>query len=438
MPNDVHDQALISAWSDKLSQAETANDAFAWLKDLHWRHCEWREKSCINLLASEAPMSAEAKALLASPLASRTAAGHIGQRLFAGGKYIDDIEALCHASLQKLFNCRYVEHRVLGGTQACQIIYASQLTRGDTLISVAEENGGDSSNSSPSILSTMGVNVIALPFEDDGLSISFDRLESLLVSNKVKMLSLGLSVSLIATDHSRLIQLCRHYGVLCHIDCAHELGLIAGGVYPNPLSFGADFVTASTGKTFSGPQGGVLLWNDQQYSKALLKYTFPYSIGGYQNNRILALTLSTLELLYFGNDYMKNVLSNANHLTHYLKQLGLTPWLGEENCGQTHQIVLMTQGPTPLAIKRLESCHIITSMALLPRSSAMTQTHAIRLGVMEVSRLGMQAKEMLILAQCISRALVGKEPINNIIFDVVALRENFQQIYYCHHHPRPS
>ena len=181
LPDMSHDQDLITYYCDRLQH----DDSGVLLDECLQGHLSWREKKCINLLASEGPMSIAARTLLAGPLCSRTAAGHIGntQRFFAGTHYIDQLEALCHALCIQLFNCKYVEHRILGGTQANQIVYASLLKRGDTIISVSPRHGGDSSAYFQSMLTTMGIKIIDMPFDQENY-IDIAALDALLHTHK--------------------------------------------------------------------------------------------------------------------------------------------------------------------------------------------------------------------------------------------------------------
>jgi glycine hydroxymethyltransferase len=432
-----HDEEIISKWDEKLetlNQDETLNDFY---HALHLNN-EWRENQCINLQAAEGPMSLAARKLLASPLSSRTAAGEIGQgkRIFAGTKYIDEIEALCHAACKRLFSCSFVEHRVLGGTQACQIVQASFLKRGDTILSVSPSNGGDSSNYQGSLIDLIGVEIIDLPFSEDGYHIDIKKLESIFIKRTIKMCTIGLSVCILLKNYKEIIQLCKSYHVLFHADCAHELGLIAGKQFPNPLLLGADVMTGSTGKTLSGPQGGLILWNNINHSHALIGATFPFSVGAYQNNRILALTLTLLEHLAYAQLYLKKTLQHARLLSNILYQNGF-PVFGEPPYfSKTHQVLLLITEGAKKTVSALESVNIISSPSIIKIKGNLHE--CVRFGLVECARLGVRESTIQALAQCIINRLRGNKSTETIKRDVNHLRAPYDKIYYCHEYPFPN
>lgn len=437
MKKALHDEQLIQQWQhilDKSSPTEMNQRLY----DTVYKHIAWREAACINLLASEAPMSLAARRLLASPLSSRTAAGQIGQqnRLFAGAKYIDDIEALCHTACKHLFKCNFVEHRVLGGTQACQIVQASMLKSGDTVVAISPSNGGDSSNHKESLLSVIGVNIIDMPFENDGITININDLKKIFFLHSIKMCSIGLSVSVSTPNYQAIIQLCKTYNVFCHADCAHELGLIAGEQFPNPLTMGVDVMTGSTGKTLSGPQGGLILWNKPSYSSTFIKHTFPFSVGGYQNNRILALTLTLLELLAFGKAYMTQVMKNAQLFASILNKRGYLLFGKKPYLTDTHQVIMLCQKNAEAIVQRLESVDIITSPCNVINN--VQHSTGVRFGLVECTRLGMKKEGIEALGQSIVHALENQTSVRKIKADINQLRKKYKTIYYCHTNQLPK
>jgi glycine hydroxymethyltransferase len=441
MSDHLHSHALINSWSKRLKSQNALQKPRDWLFKLQDLHHNWRERDCLNLIAAEGPMSLEVRQMLASPLGSRTAAGHIGkkQRLFAGARYINEIEALCHATLQELFACNFIEHRVLGGTQACQVVQTAMLCHGDTIISVAPDNGGDSSTHSQSILSPLGIKIIDMPFCADGLTIDYYAFEMLLLRHKIKMVSLGFSVCIKIPDFAKIINCCREHGVFCHVDCAHELGLIAGGCYPNPLTLGANVMTGSTGKTMSGPQGGIILWNEEKFSRGLIEHTFPFAVGGYQINRILALTMTAFELLEYGSDYMNRAINNAQTLAQSLINRGLYVHGVSTIPLQTHQVIVKSVLSSQHAIKRLESSNIIANEVVVPRSEiSAANDKAIRLGVMELTRLGMTETDMKEVARLIADALQSDATTGELAHCVANTRRKFMTYYYCFNYPRPQ
>ncbi|WP_367607032.1 aminotransferase class V-fold PLP-dependent enzyme [Legionella sp. W05-934-2] len=367
-----------------------------YLRDLLIKHHQTRDEQIDNLLAADSFMSKQTLCYLSDPIAGHSAAGHIGvhNRYFAGTRYIDDIDSLCHHLCSDLFSVEFCEHRVLGGTQANMIVYVALLRPGDRVCVVSPQCGGDSSTHENSILSKLNVNIDNIPFTQD-LSIDFELLEKQFKQHPYRLLSFGFSVSLIQPDFYQLIELCHRYGVICHIDCAHELALIANGLFPNPLKFGADIMTASTGKAFAGPPGGIILWNDKGFSEALVNHTFPFSVGGYQNNRVLALAQTLIEYKQGKKYYLKQAMQLSKLLADILTESGVSiaRYRGVATC--THHLVIDCPKQDPRRVMhQLEENHILTSLAVIP----LTNRVGLRLSTIQPAIRQYEHKDLLKLA----------------------------------------
>jgi glycine hydroxymethyltransferase len=223
---------------------------------------------------------------------------------------------------------------------------------------------------------------------------------------------------------------------LFHADCAHELGLIAGKQFPNPLLLGADVMTGSTGKTLSGPQGGLILWNNIIYSHAIINATFPFSVGAYQNNRILALTLTLLEHLAYAQFYLPKTIQHAKLLSTILYQNDFNVFGEPPYFSNTHQVLLLVKEDAKKTVSSLESVDIISSPSIIKLNGF--AHHAVRFGLVESARLGMTDSTIQAVAECIINQLKGNKSTETIKRDVNCLREPYDKIYYCHEYPFPN
>lgn len=433
--------SMVNEWKEPLLEAQDERShlsSFDEMRDLiinliH-KNQHWRSQQCINLVAAESLMSEASRSLLSSDLSMRMAGGLKDKnRPFMGTQWIDQIDSLTREMLNFLFKCHFCEPRLFGGTQACQIIYSTMTRPGDTIMAVMPSNGGDSCHTEENMTPGLSLQVIPIPFLADHLTIDLNELDNLVSRYKPKLISIGFSISLFEQPLSEIQKIAHQHGVTVFYDAAHELGLIAGGCFKNPFLEGIDIVSGCTGKTFSGPQGGLLLWNNEIYNDVFGSNIYPTFIGTYPLNRLSALALSVLELIYFGKTFMSNIISNAQCLALELSNLGVDVFAKEKNFTATHQIVLNaeTYGGGFKAAKRLEKCHMMTNPVNLPGDRSL-QRKGIRLATTEITRRGMSNEEMKQIASLISRALLTAEPADLIAREAEGLIQAFSAIHYCH------
>ncbi|STY29659.1 serine hydroxymethyltransferase [Legionella wadsworthii] len=428
----IDDSALLHRSRREFMHCQSYAEMQDMLMYLIKKNGSWR-KQCINLVAAESPMSQIVRSLLADDLSMRTASGYIGKknRYFMATQYIDQFESLCHVLLTDLFECNYCDHRLMGGTQACQVVYSTLTQPNDTLITVMPMHGGDSSNCRQSMPGLLNLNIVPMPFLRDNLTIDLHQLEYLLDRYKPKLISLGFSICLLEQPIRAISALCQKFKVPVFYDASHELGLIAGKCFANPFIQGTTIVSGSTGKTFSGPQGGLLLWNDDYLVQPITNTVFPNFVGTYQLNRVAALTLASLEIQQYGEEYMAQGVRNAKTLAMQLHTLGISVFAQEKNYTQTHQILIdaTKYGGGFAAANRLEACHIITNHVNLPGDKE--GFRGIRIATTEMTRRGMKEKHMQEIVHLVYRALETSEPASSIAKGASILSQEFQKIHYC-------
>jgi glycine hydroxymethyltransferase len=217
--------------------------------------------------------------------------------------------------------------------------------------------------------------------------------------------------------------------------------LIAGGQFQDPLREGAAVLTGSAGKTFSGPQSGVMVWDDPSLTESLGQAVFPVLAATHQVNRVAALAVSAAEMIAFGRTYMAEIVRNAQRLGAALDRRGIPVLGAHKGYTRTHQVILDVRrfGGGLDAARRLEQANIITNKNLIPsdRADAWDRPGGLRLGSIEVTRLGMGEPEMESIADFIARVLVEQVPPEQVAGDVADFRRPFQTLYYCFDHPSP-
>ena len=401
------------------------------------RNAQWRGTECINLLAPEALVSPTVRMLLSSEVGQRAAEGHIGSvnRWFAGTKYIDEIEALCVELLKKLFHSNYAEHRLVASMIGNMAVYAALTEPGDTIMSLPQPVGGHSSNRSDGPAGIRGLRIVDVPFDPRELDVDLDAFASVAREDRPRLVALGASMTLFPLPVREMSEIVADWGGRVFFDGAHQLGLIAGGQFQDPLAEGAAVLTGSAGKTFSGPQSGVMVWNDNALTERLGSAVFPQLAATHQVNRVAALAAAAAELIEFGRPYMAQIVANAQTLGAALHSRGI-PMLGaHKGFTRTHQVIADVRafGGGLVAAHRLAEANIITNKNLLPsdRAEDWDRPSGLRIGTTEVTRLGMGAAEMEAVADLMASILVERRDPAEVRRQSVDLRAAFQEVQYC-------
>lgn len=439
---EIHDPAILDRARATLeasgSPAEMARRVVAAVE----RNEAWRGRRCLNLLAPEAPTSPTVRALLASEVGTRAAEGHIGpvNRWFAGTAQIDEIEALCVELLKRAFRARYAEHRLVAGMVANLAVYTALAAPGETVMSLPQPVGGHSSNRTDGPAGVRGLRVVDVPFDPVRLEVDLDRFAAVAGAERPRIVALGASMTLFPFPVREMRAIVDGWGGRLYFDGAHQVGLIAGGQFQDPLREGAHVLTGSAGKTFSGPQSGLMVWDDPALTEPLGQAVFPTLAATHQVNRVAALAVAAAEVLEFGAVYMERIVRNAQALGAALHERGI-PMLGaERGFTRTHQTIADVRafGGGLAVADRLARASIIANKNLLPsdRAEDWDRPGGLRLGTTEVTRLGMGEAEMATIADLIARVVVGAEP-EALRAEVEAFRAPYQTIWYCFEHGLP-
>lgn len=401
------------------------------------RNEAWRGQRCINLLAPEAPTSPTVRALLSAEVGTRAAEGHIGalNRWFVGTQYIDEIEALCMELLKKLFKVRYADHRLVASMIGNLTVYTALTEPGDVIMSVPQPFGGHSSNRPDGPAGVRGLKIVDIPFDPLELEVDLDLFRKMAPLVQPKLVTLGVSMTLFPFPIAAMHDIVAEWGGRIFFDGAHQLGLIAGGQFQDPLREGAAVLTGSAGKTFSGPQSGVIVWDDPALTEPLTHAIFPVLVATHQVNRVAALAVSAAELLAFGPVYMAQIVRNAQALGAALAQRGI-PVLGSHKGYTTTQQVIadVRQFGGGLAVaQRLARANIIANKNLIPndRPEDWDRPSGLRMGTIEVTRLGMNETDMETIADFMARILVEQEAPETVGEEVIEFRQPYQTLYYC-------
>lgn len=434
---EVHDRDTLAAARAVLDACAGAREMGEAVKAAVARNASWRGAQCINLLAPEAPTSPSVRALLSSEIGTRAAEGHIGpvNRWFAGTRHIDELEALCVELLKRHFRCNYADHRLCASMIGNAVVYTALTEPGDIVMSAAQPVGGHSSNRIDGPAGTMGRKVVDIPVDPRELVVDIDAFRRAAPLVRPKLVALGLSMTLFPQPVAEMKQVIAPWGGKLFFDAAHQLGLIGGGQFQRPLEEGADIVTGSAGKTFSGPQSGIMIWDDPEITERVTTAVFPVWAATHQVNRVAALALAAAEAIEYGAAFMAQIVRNAKALAAALDARGL-PMLGRhKGFTETHQAIADARnvGRGLEAARRLERANIIVNKNLIPDDKPEDWDYpgGLRMGTIEVTRLGMREREMEAIAELIARVLLKREEPERVKPDALALRREFQTLYYC-------
>lgn len=434
--HEVHDTSILDnarAILDKAGSAKGMADAVVAAVQ---RNEEWRGKRCINLLAPEAPTSPTVRQLLASEIGTRAAEGHIGRvnRWFAGTQYIDEVESLCVELLKKAFRCNYADHRLMGSMLGNMAVYHALVQPGDRVMTASQPFGGHSSNRPDGPAGTRGLEIYDIPYDPIELEVDMDKFTEEAQRIRPKLVVMGMSMTLFPLPVREMTSIISEWGGKFVFDGAHQAGLIAGGQFQDPLNEGAAILTGSAGKTFSGPQSGMIMWNDSALTEPITDAIFPVLVATHQVNRVAALAVAAAEMLEYGRVYMAQIVKNAQALGKALDSRGIPVLAAHRGYTRTHQVIANVGefGGGLEVAHRLAEANIISNKNLIPGDTPADwdRPSGLRIGTIEVTRLGLMEHDMDTIADFMARVLVNGEAPQSVRRDVEDFRLPMQDFYY--------
>jgi len=281
-----------------------------------------RQEEHIELIASENYASPAVMAAQGSQMTNKYAEGYPGRRYYGGCEHVDVVETLAIERLKQLFGAGYANVQPNSGSQANQAVFFALLQPGDTIMGMSLAEGGHLTHGMPLNMSGKWFKVVSYGL-DANEAIDYDAMERMAHETKPKLIIAGASAYSLRIDFERFARVAKAVGAWFLVDMAHYAGLIAAGVYPNPLPH-ADVVTSTTHKSLRGPRGGVVLTNDEAMAKKINSAVFPGLQGGPLMHVIAAKAVAFHEALQPGfKAYQQQVIDNARVLAETLIERGL-------------------------------------------------------------------------------------------------------------------
>jgi len=413
----------------------------------------------IPLIASENITSPAVDEACNCDFSHRYAEGWVGERVYAGCKYIDIIEDICMELAKEYFKCVHADVRPVSGVVANLAMYNAFTSEnnGKMLIMPIPKGGHIShapkfTKSGMAIYGTAGtvrgLNIEYMAFDNDEMNIDPDATAKILREFKPEMVLFGGSVFLFPHPVKELSDVAKEEGVNVGYDAAHVSGLIGSGYFQDPLREGADAMTMSTHKTLPGPQHGTLVSDREDLIDILKPCMFPALLSNHHLHNVAGLAITFAEMLEFGKKYHKKVIDNAKALGQALYERGINALMEHKGFTESHQIVVdITNLEKSIGlggdIERLvEDANIIINRNLLPWDIAQGRHYknpgGLRLGTSEVTRLGMGKSEMVDIADFFKDLLIDKKDPKKVKEEVVEFKKQFQEIHYCFQSPNKA
>lgn len=366
-----------------------------------------RQRSNIELIASENFVSKAVMAAMGSPLTNKYAEGYPGKRYYGGCEKVDIVENIARERACKLFGAEHANVQPHSGAQANMAVFFAVLKPGDTVLGMNLAHGGHLTHGSPVNMSGKHYNIIPYGVKESDGTIDYEEVRRLAIEHKPKLIIAGASAYSRVIDFKFFSDVAKEVGAYLMVDMAHIAGLVAAGLHPSPVPY-ADFVTTTTHKTLRGPRGGLILCKEE-YAKIIDKSIFPGIQGGPLMHVIAAKAVCLGEALKPEfKDYAKQVIANAKVLSERLMENGFNIVSG----GTDNHLMLVDLRPMHITGKeletRLDEVGVTCNKNAIPFDPEKPGVASgIRLGTPAVTTRGMVEEDMVEIADIIT--LIAKD-----------------------------
>ena len=368
-----------------------------------------RQRDKLEMIASENFVSQAVMEAQGSVLTNKYAEGYPGKRYYGGCENVDVIETIAIERAKKLFGAEDANVQPHSGSQANFGVYFALLQPGDTIVGMNLSHGGHLTHGSPVNVSGTYFNVVPYGVDAESQTIDYDEFRKVVVEAQPKLIIAGGSAYSRIIDFEKMAEVAHEVGAIFMVDMAHFAGLVAAGLYPNPVEF-ADIVTTTTHKTLRGPRGGLILCKEK-YAKAIDKSIFPGIQGGPLMHVIAGKAVAFGEALRPEfKVYAQQVIDNAKALATALEKAGLTIVSG----GTDTHVMLVDVRNTGLTGKEAE--HLLDEIGITCNKNTIPfdpaspfVTSGIRLGTPALTTRGLKEKDMEEIADIIQLVLKNPE-----------------------------
>lgn len=365
-----------------------------------------RQRSSIELIASENFASPAVMQAMGSVLTNKYAEGYPGKRYYGGCEKVDIVEDLARDRAKKLFNCNFANVQPHSGANANLAAYQALVSLGDTVLGLSLDHGGHLTHGSPVNFSGKDYRIVAYGVNPETELIDYDEMERIAKECKPKLIVGGASAYPRVIDFKRMREIADEVGAYLMIDMAHIAGLVATGAHPSPVPY-ADVVTSTSHKTLRGPRGGFILTNNEEIAKKIDKAVFPGSQGGPLMHIIAAKAVAFGEALQPEfKTYIDQVVENSSAMGEGMVDGGLRLVSG----GTDNHLCLVDLTPADItgkdAEKVLESVGLTVNKNTIPNETRSPfVTSGIRVGSAAATTRGFNKDEFTRIGQLITASV---------------------------------
>lgn len=386
-----------------------------------------RERSCIELIASENFTSPAVMEAVGSVLTNKYAEGYPSKRYYGGCDKVDVVENLARDRAKELFGANFANVQPHSGANANLAAYNALISLGDTVLGLSLDHGGHLTHGSPVNFSGKDYNIVAYGVNPETERIDYDEMERLAKEYKPKLIVGGASAYPRVIDFERMAEIAHSVGAYLMIDMAHIAGLVATGAHPSPVPY-ADVVTSTSHKTLRGPRGGFILSNDEEIAKKIDKAVFPGTQGGPLMHVIAGKAVAFGEALKPEfSTYIDNVIANNKAMGEAMTEGGLRLVSG----GSDNHLCLVDLTPADItgkdAEKVLESVGLTVNKNTIPNETRSPfVTSGIRVGTAAGTTRGFNTDDFAKIGSLIARAVFNasnETVLANVRTEVDALIE---------------
>ncbi len=364
-----------------------------------------RQRSKIELIASENFVSEAVLQAVGSPLTNKYAEGYPGRRYYGGCECVDIVEDIARDRAKAIFGCDHANVQPHSGANANTAVYFAMLEPGDTILGMSLAHGGHLSHGSPVNISGKYFNIVSYGVDDDTHTINYDKVRELALEHKPKMIVAGASAYPRIIDFPKFKEIADEVGAYLMVDIAHIAGLVAAGLHPSPVPY-ADFVTTTTHKTLRGPRGGMIMCKEE-YAKAIDKAVFPGLQGGPLMHVIAGKAVAFGEALtHEFKEYQKKIVENSKAMAEAFLKEGIDLVSG----GTDNHLMLLDLRSLNVTGKDAE--HNLDEVGITVNKNAIPNdpqspfiTSGIRIGTAAVTTRGMGVEDMKEIAHLIALTL---------------------------------
>lgn len=391
----------------------------------------------LGMIASENIISPKVREAVNSDLHGRYAEGLPGKRYYQGCADFDTIESLGIELAKDVFNAPFVNLQSISGTVSNIGVLKAFAKPGDNITAVSTADGGHISHARMGAVGVRDLKLTTYPWNEERMEPDIDGSLKLIREVEPRLALFGQSVFLFPTPLKELAEAAHEVGATVMYDGAHVLGLIAGGVFQDPLREGADVMTGSSHKTFPGPQGGFVIGasEDPATHRRLNNAIFPGVCSSYHLHHVAGKAVALAEFKAHGHAYARDIVRNAKRFAGALASEGFDVLAEGRGYTASHQVLTrhgaLDSGAGAKAATLLEQAGIVTNMNMLPGDTKALTPSGLRLGVQELTRVGMGLNEMEEVAKLYARVLIHNEHPDSVKQDVHALKNDFLSVKYC-------